>query len=136
MSLSLDGEKGFGELRNIGEVVNMEDFSLDQKINHALKLWSENPIKYAEWVSLCIELGDLVDFFYVPKGLSLKLGEGFSSKGKESSNQKNKKISIFLKKQDEESFSIVDQSIASHVLEQIFDDEGDIVLENLKLNIL
>lgn len=71
MSLFLDGEKGFGELRNIGEVINMEDFSLDQKINHAFKLWSKNPIKYAEWVSLCIELGELVDLFYVPKGLSL-----------------------------------------------------------------
>ena len=134
MFLSLDGEKGFGELRNIGEVVNMEDFALDQKINHALKLWSENPIKYAEWVSLCIELGDLNDFFYVPKELSLKLGEGFDYTEKDEFNQKNK-IPIFLKKQDDGSFNIANQSMATHVLEQIFDNEGNIVQENLKLKL-
>lgn len=113
----------------------MEDFSLDQKINHAFKLWSKNPIKYAEWVSLCVELDDLLDLFYVPKGLSLKLGEGFSYKGNESSNQKNKKVSLFLKKQDDETFNIVDQSMATHVLEQILDENGNIVQEDLKLKI-
>ena len=128
-------EKGFGDGDNDFHVVVLRKMSPSRQIEYIKDLWKSNPIKYAEWVSLCVELEDLLDLFYVPNGLSLKLGEGFSYKGKESSNQKNKKVSLFLKKQDDETFNIVDQSMSTHVLEQIFDENGNIVQENLKLKI-
>ncbi len=112
---------GYGGWRNSGEVVNMGFLDDLGKKNHIKKLWEEDSKKYFEWKEWCIKLNRLPHFF----------GTRHQNEYVVAIIDYYNFCKIYLKKNNG-SFEIVARDLATHVLEQVFDEDNQLISEELK----
>ena len=126
----------YGGWVNVVNLRNMKPLDVNDKKDYAKELYDEDPKKYLEWKEWCIGLDELTDFFINNSNFSQlhPASSSYIPNVYESLKEGSSKIIIYLKR-NEDSFSESKEISATHALEQIFDDEGNIVQENLKLKI-
>lgn len=112
---------GFGGWGNTIEAMNMKDLNPVDKKKHIAKLVKEETKEYLEWKSWCIRYNRLPLCFGNKKNT---FHESFVV-------EDNKTIVTYLQKKNE-SFNIVSRDLASHVFEQIFDDNNQLISHEIK----
>ena len=111
---------GFGGWGNTIEVKNMKDLNSLDKKNHLAKLLKEETKEYLEWKSWCIRYNRLPFCF----------GNTENNSHDSFVNGKGKRIVTYLK-ENNNLFDIVPKVQASHVLEQFFDKDEQLVSEEI-----
>ena len=114
-------ETGYGGWENTDEVLIMKELDFDSQKKHIQKLWEQDPKTYSEWKSWCIHLDQF----------PLLFGKGDNVHYETCVIFNHNNINIFLEKQGN-SFIISPKDFATHVLMQVFDEEAQLVTEELK----